>query len=93
MDHDQTGEMQAGDVVRTPAGSIHGVNNTGREPFVYLAVTTPPRDFTPAYRMAEFKLTSSGGRSTGTFRGQVYGHGARARAWRRSTAALHFSMQ
>jgi quercetin dioxygenase-like cupin family protein len=50
MDHDQTGAVQAGDVLRTPAGSIHGVNNTGREPFVYLAVTTPPQDFTPAYR-------------------------------------------
>jgi quercetin dioxygenase-like cupin family protein len=49
MDQDQTDEVQAGDVVRTPAGSIHGVNNTGREPFVYLAVTTPPQDFTPAY--------------------------------------------
>ena len=50
MDQDQTDEVQAGDVVRTPAGSIHGVNNTGHEPFVYLAVTTPPQDFTPAYR-------------------------------------------
>ena len=29
VDHDQTDEVQAGDVVRTPAGSIHGVNNTG----------------------------------------------------------------
>jgi quercetin dioxygenase-like cupin family protein len=50
MDHDQTDKMQAGDVVRTPAGSIHGVNNTGREPFVYLTVTTPPQNFAPAYR-------------------------------------------
>jgi quercetin dioxygenase-like cupin family protein len=50
MDQDQTDNVQAGDVVRTPAGSIHGVNNTGHEPFVYLAVTTPPQDFTPAYR-------------------------------------------
>jgi quercetin dioxygenase-like cupin family protein len=49
MDQNQTDEVQAGDVVRTPAGSIHGVNNTGHEPFVYLAVTTPPHDFTPAY--------------------------------------------
>ena len=49
MDQDQTDEVQAGDVVRTPAGSIHGVNNTGRDRFVYLAVTTPPQDFTPAY--------------------------------------------
>ena len=50
MNHDQTDVVQAGDVVRTPAGSIHGVDNTGREPFVYLAVTTPPQDFTAAYR-------------------------------------------
>jgi quercetin dioxygenase-like cupin family protein len=50
MDHDQTDEAPAGDVARTPAGSIHGVNNTGHEEFVYLAVTTPPQDFTPAYR-------------------------------------------
>ncbi len=50
MDEDQTDDMQAGDVVRTPAGSIHCVNNTGHEPFVYLAVTTPPQDFTRAYR-------------------------------------------
>ncbi len=50
MDHDQTDDMRSGDVVRTPAGAVHGVNNTGREPFVYLAVTTPPQDFTPAYR-------------------------------------------
>jgi len=29
--------------------AIHGVHNTGHEPFVYLEVTTPPQDFTPAY--------------------------------------------
>ena len=59
MDQDQTDEVQAGDVVCTPAGSIHDVKNTGHEPFVYLAVTTPPQDFTPAYRgTADFKLTS-----------------------------------
>jgi quercetin dioxygenase-like cupin family protein len=50
MDRDQTDAVQAGDVVRTPAGSTHGVNNTGHEPFVYLSVTTPPQDFTLAYR-------------------------------------------
>ena len=50
MDQGQTDEVQAGDVVRTSAGSIHGVDNTGHEPFVYLAVTTPPQDFAPAYR-------------------------------------------
>jgi len=46
----QTDRLRAGDVVRTPAGTIHGVANTGAEPFVYLAVTTPPQDFSPAYK-------------------------------------------
>jgi quercetin dioxygenase-like cupin family protein len=42
--------LRAGDVVRTPAGMIHGVANTGDEPFIYLAVTTPPQDFTASYK-------------------------------------------
>jgi mannose-6-phosphate isomerase-like protein (cupin superfamily) len=46
----QTDEWGAGDVVRTPAGMIHGATNTGGEPFVYLAVTTPPEDFSLAYK-------------------------------------------
>ena len=50
MGDELTDEVRAGEVVRTPAGTIHGVSNTGNEPFVYLAVTTPPHDFTPAYR-------------------------------------------
>ena len=49
MDDGETDGLRAGDVVRTPAGTIHGVTNTSSEPFVYLAVTTPPQDFTPAY--------------------------------------------
>jgi quercetin dioxygenase-like cupin family protein len=46
---DQTQVIGAGEVLRTPAGEIHGVVNTGRGPFVYLAVTAPPQDFTVAY--------------------------------------------
>ena len=46
---DRSEPMRAGDVVRTPPGDVHGVENTGAEPFVYLAVTTPPQDFTGAY--------------------------------------------
>ena len=42
--------LQAGDIVRTPAGDIHGVENTGAGPLVYLAITTPPEDFTPRYQ-------------------------------------------
>jgi quercetin dioxygenase-like cupin family protein len=40
----------AGDVVRTPAGDVHGVANSGTEPFVYLSVTTTPQDFSAAYQ-------------------------------------------
>src|SRR3974390_3550125 len=46
MTDDRTDGLRAGDFVRTPAGTIHGVV----EPFVYLAVTTPPQDFTPVYK-------------------------------------------
>jgi quercetin dioxygenase-like cupin family protein len=51
MNDGRTDGLRAGDVIRTPAGTIHGVSNTGSEPFVYLAVTTPPQDFTPAYEV------------------------------------------
>ena len=50
MDDGETGRLQAGDIVRTPAGTIHGVANTGDGQFIYLAVTTPPQDFTSAYK-------------------------------------------
>src|SRR5574344_266047 len=40
----------AGDVVRFGENTVHGVKNTGTDEFVYLSVTTPPQDFTPAYR-------------------------------------------
>lgn len=52
----ENGEIErlvAGDVVRTPAGETHGVENTGAVPLVYLAVTTPPQDFTYAYSSAD----------------------------------------
>ena len=45
----ETERLCAGDVVRTPPGETHGVENTGAVPLVYLAVTTPPQDFTYAY--------------------------------------------
>jgi quercetin dioxygenase-like cupin family protein len=45
----ETELIKAGDVVRTPAGEVHVVTNSGSEPFLYLAVTVPPQDFTAAY--------------------------------------------
>ena len=47
--NEQTEVLRAGDIVRTPAGEIHGVVNSGKEPLVYLAVTTPPQNFSSAY--------------------------------------------
>ena len=41
--------IAAGQVVRTPPGVSHGVENTGTEEFGYLSVTTPPEDFTAHY--------------------------------------------
>ena len=46
---ERTEPLRAGDIIRTPAGDVHGVENTGSEPLVYLAVTTPPQDFSYAY--------------------------------------------
>ena len=46
---EKTEALRAGDVVRTPAGETHGVMNSGNEPLVYLAVTSPPQDFSSAY--------------------------------------------
>ncbi len=47
--NDQTEPLSAGDIIRTPAGDIHGVENTGTEALAYLAVTTPPQNFSYAY--------------------------------------------
>ncbi len=49
--NDETAPLKAGMVVRTPAGDVHGVVNSGSEDLVYLAVTTPPQDFRSAYEM------------------------------------------
>ena len=50
---DETAPLCTGDVVRTPAGDVHGVTNTGSAEFVYLAITTPPQDFRSAYQRHE----------------------------------------
>jgi len=49
LDDGQSRPVEAGAIVRTPAGEIHGLHNSGSEPLVYLAITTPPIDFRPAY--------------------------------------------
>jgi hypothetical protein len=37
---------------------MHGVVNSGQEPLVYLAVTTPPQNFSSAYKTAESAIGS-----------------------------------
>lgn len=39
-----------GEVARFAEGEVHGLDNTGAEPFVYLAVTSPPINFDYAYQ-------------------------------------------
>ena len=50
LEGNETAAVQAGDVIRTPAGEVHGLANTGTEPFVYLTATTPPIDLTGSYQ-------------------------------------------
>ena len=47
---DETAPVRAGEVIHTPPGGVHGLTNTGSEPFVYLTATTPPVDLTTAYK-------------------------------------------
>jgi mannose-6-phosphate isomerase-like protein (cupin superfamily) len=48
----ETRHFQAGEIARFPDGHIHGFKNTGTEPFVYIAVTSPPINFNYAYGRA-----------------------------------------
>lgn len=41
--------VTGGDVVRFEDGDVHGFDNNGAEPFVYVAVTAPPINFDDAY--------------------------------------------
>ncbi|MCC9598455.1 MULTISPECIES: cupin domain-containing protein [unclassified Rubrivivax] len=45
-----TAAFVAGQVARFADGELHGLHNTGAEPFVYLSVTSPPLDFSAAYQ-------------------------------------------
>ena len=49
LDQERTEPFAAGDVARFADGDLHGLHNTGDAPFVYIAVTSPPIDFRPAY--------------------------------------------
>src|SRR4051794_9171674 len=42
---EHTMPIQEGDVVRFADGDVHGFQNTGPDPFVYMSVTSPPINF------------------------------------------------
>ena len=45
-----TKDFSKGDVVRFEEGDIHGLLNDSTEEFIYLSVTTPPINFSYAYK-------------------------------------------
>jgi quercetin dioxygenase-like cupin family protein len=49
LDGATTQPIRAGDVVRFADGDVHGIANDTPEPFVYIAVTSPPINFRQAY--------------------------------------------
>lgn len=49
---DRSRPVEAGEVARRPASETHGLRNSGSEPFVYVAITTPPVDFRGTYEDA-----------------------------------------
>jgi quercetin dioxygenase-like cupin family protein len=48
--NDETKTITAGQVARFEDGDLHGFENTGQEPFVYISVTAPPVNFDYAYQ-------------------------------------------
>ena len=48
--NDNEQKFTEGDVVRVEAGDLHGLYNDSDEEFVYITVTTPPIDFSYAYK-------------------------------------------
>ena len=49
LDEDRRQAFRRGELVRFADGEVHGFENTGSDPFVYLSVTSPPLDFAYAY--------------------------------------------
>jgi len=53
LDQGKTQPIAAGEVVRFADGDIHGFHNSGGEPFVYISVTSPPINFSYAYKFEQ----------------------------------------
>jgi quercetin dioxygenase-like cupin family protein len=50
-------EVVTGDLVRTPIGVVHGIENTGADVLTYLSITTPPEDMGKYYATHEAPRT------------------------------------
>ncbi len=50
LEEEETKSFQQGQIVRFEENDVHGLENTGAEPFVYLSVTAPPINFDFAYQ-------------------------------------------
>jgi len=48
--NEETKQISAGQAARFEEGDLHGLKNTGKEPFVYISVTAPPINFDDAYQ-------------------------------------------
>ena len=58
--NDAIAPFSAGDIARFVEGDVHGLQNTGTDPFEYIAVTAPPIDFRDAYAAANAAQRSGG---------------------------------
>jgi mannose-6-phosphate isomerase-like protein (cupin superfamily) len=58
LENEHSEVLRAGDIVRTPAGENAWGSEQRQEPLVYLAVTTPPQNFSSAYKTAESAIGS-----------------------------------
>ena len=61
LDQARTHPFQAGDVVRFADGDVHGFENTGAIPFVYVSVTSPPINFRAVYAKTWAKEVTGAG--------------------------------
>ncbi|WP_269532852.1 cupin domain-containing protein [Chitinimonas sp. BJYL2] len=52
LESENTLEIHEGQVVRFADGDMHGFTNSGSSPFVYISVTSPPINFSYAYKGA-----------------------------------------
>ena len=52
LDEDRTAHFEKGQVARFEDVDVHGFENTGDVPLVYISVTSPPIDFSYAYKVA-----------------------------------------